>query len=138
MIHVRETNLAWSLIGAAKPELDERERSHVFICIGAGDAFTAIRILVKLIAVKQILVQPQLIQLCVTWLEAYALHEDHDQLRLLIEGFAVAETRRSLALPLSTSAVKPPAALSISAAPSRRGGCWTNRRAEVVTGTRIA
>ncbi|MUL68185.1 hypothetical protein BOO86_27190 [Mycobacterium sp. CBMA 234] len=138
MIHVQEANLAWSLIEAVKPQLDERERNHVFISVGAGDSFTAIRILVKLIAVKQIPLQPQVIQLCATWLEAYALHEDHERLQLLIEGFAPADKHRSLALPLSVTTAKPPAALLISAAASRRGGCWPNRHAAVGTGMRIA
>lgn len=43
-----------SLIDAAKPELDARESTHVFVSIGAGDAFTAIRILFELIAFKKI------------------------------------------------------------------------------------
>lgn len=92
MQHVQEVNLAWSLIEAAKPRLDARECNHVFVSVGAGDSFTAIRILVKLIAVKGIRLKPQLAQLCITWLEAYASHEDHELLHLLIEGFAVPVT----------------------------------------------
>lgn len=138
MIHVQETNLAWALIDVAKPELDVRERNHVFICVGAGDAFTAIRILVKLIAVKQIPVEPELLQLCVTWLEAYVLHDDFDQLRLLIEGFAGADIHRSHEVPVSLVETKYPAALMISAAPGRRGRWWSNRRAAASAGTRIA
>ena len=88
MQHLQETNLAWLLIEAAKPELDARERNHVFISVGAGDSFTAIRILIKLIAVKQICLHPHLVQLCATWLDAYTLHQDHERIRLLIEGFA--------------------------------------------------
>lgn len=68
MQHVQETNLAWSLIDVAKPELDARERNHVFISVGAGDSFTSIRILLKLIAVKRIPVKAELVQLCDTWL----------------------------------------------------------------------
>jgi hypothetical protein len=88
MQHLQETNLAWLLIEAAKPELDSRERNHVFICVGAGDSFSAIRILIKLIAAKQIYLHPHLVQLCATWLDAYALHEDHQRIRLLIDDFA--------------------------------------------------
>lgn len=83
-----EANLAWSLIEIAKPRLTAHECNHVFVSVGAGDAFTAIRILLKLIAVKQIPLQPAVVQGCATWLEAYVLHEDHQQLRQLIDGFA--------------------------------------------------
>ncbi|WP_131809940.1 hypothetical protein [Mycolicibacterium mucogenicum] len=89
MQHVQESNLAWSLMDVAKPELDSRERNHVFVCVGAGDAFTAIRILLKLIAVKEISLDPRLVQLCTSWLEAYVLHEDHERLQMIIDGLAV-------------------------------------------------
>ncbi|MUM35625.1 hypothetical protein FZI93_30320 [Mycobacterium sp. CBMA361] len=85
MQHVQETNLAWSLIDAAKSHLEARERIHVFVSVGSGDSFTAVRILLKLVAVKQIFLEPDLVRLCSTWLEAYALHEDHERLRILIE-----------------------------------------------------
>lgn len=86
MQQVQEANLAWSLIDAAKPSLDARERNHVFVSIGAGDSFTAIRILLKLIAGKRIPLQPRLVQLCDAWLEAYVLHEDYERLRFLVGG----------------------------------------------------
>ncbi|TLH58171.1 hypothetical protein C1S79_27985 [Mycolicibacterium phocaicum] len=94
MQHIQENNLAWSLIDMAKPQLDARERSHVFISVGAGDSFTAIRILLKLIADKQIPLPPQLVQLCTGWLEAYSLHEDHERLHLIIEGLTVVAINR--------------------------------------------
>lgn len=92
MQHVQETNLAWSLIEAVAPELNARERNHVFICVGAGDSFTAIRILLKLIEVKHIPVSASLFQLCVEWLEAYVLHEDHDRLELILADLTLTRT----------------------------------------------
>ena len=92
MQYLQEADLAWSLIEAAKPGLDIRERHHVFVSVGAGDSFTTIRILVKLIADKRIALQPSLIQSCTKWLDAYALHEDHERLRRLVEDFAVRRT----------------------------------------------
>lgn len=89
MQQVQETNLGWRLIEAAKPELDARERNHVFVSIGAGDSFTAIRILLKLIDNKRIPLSPRLVQLCAGWLDAYALHEDHERLRVIIDGLTV-------------------------------------------------
>ncbi|MHA7662528.1 hypothetical protein [Mycolicibacterium sp. HS_4_1] len=89
MQKMQEIDLAWSLVEAAKHELDRRERNHVFVSIGAGDPFTAIRILVSLIADKRIPLHPLLVQLCNTWLQAYALHADHERLRLLVDEFTV-------------------------------------------------
>lgn len=124
MQHVQETKLAWSLIEAAKPQLDVRERHHVFVSVGGGDSFTAIRILLKLIAVKEICLHPHLVQLCTTWLEAYVLHEDYECLRLLIEGFARPVTNRQppgiSSLSIST---KQPAALVISGVAYERACC---------------
>lgn len=89
MKHVQEADLAWSLIDVAKPKLDGRERNHVFVSVGAGDSFTAIRILIKLIADKQIPLPTWLVQLCARWLDAYVLHEDHQRLHVLIGALGV-------------------------------------------------
>ncbi|BBZ56750.1 hypothetical protein [Mycolicibacterium phocaicum] len=106
MQHVQETNLAWSLIDVAKPELDARERNHVFISVGAGDSFTSIRILLKLIAVKRIPVKAELVQLCDTWLEAYVLHEDHERLRQVIDDLVVLAPNRRPVISRSLICVK--------------------------------
>jgi hypothetical protein len=128
MQHVQETNLAWSLIEAAKPQLNVRERQHVFVSVGGGDSFTAIRILLKLIAVKDICLHPHLVQLCTTWLDAYALHEDYECLRLLIEGFTrPVTTRQPLAIGSSPISMRQPAALVISGVAYERGCCVPTR-----------
>ena len=63
---------------------------------GAGDTFAAIRHLLKLIAVKGIPLRPRLVQLCVTWLDSYAYHEEQPYLRRLIEGVLLPDTVRAL------------------------------------------
>lgn len=116
MQHVQETNLAWALIEAAKPALDARERNHAFICVGAGDAFTAIRILLKLISDKQISIPSWLIQSCVEWLEAYVLHEDHERLRLILDCLAVnCANLRPRAIVRTLGCTRSPAALAVAA-----------------------
>jgi hypothetical protein len=117
MQHLQEANLAWSLIEAAKPELAPRERNHVFISVGAGDSFTAIRILLKLIAVKQIPLSPRLVQLCNTWLKAYALHEDYEPLQLIIDGLKMTGTdlRPRAAIVRSLKCKRNSAALAMAA-----------------------
>ena len=87
MRNVQEVDLAWALIEAAKPHLNVPERNFVFVTTGAGDTFAAIRQLLKLVAAKRIPLRPPLVRLCMTWLDSYAVHEEYQHLRRLIEGF---------------------------------------------------
>jgi hypothetical protein len=86
---VQEINLAWALAEAVKPYLSALERNHVFMAIGAGENFSAIRGLVKSVAVKRIALRPDLVQQCTTWLHAYVGHKDERYLRRLIEDYLV-------------------------------------------------
>jgi hypothetical protein len=85
--HAQETDLAWALIDAVRPQMNVGECNYAVVTVGAGDTFAAIRQLLKLVAAKHIPLRPHLVQLCATWLHAYVLHEEYDQLRRLIEGF---------------------------------------------------
>jgi hypothetical protein len=90
--HAQETNLAWALIDAAKPHMNIGERNYAVVTVGAGDTFPAICQLLKLIAAKHIPLRPHLVQLCRRWLDAYALHEEYERLRCLMEGFVMPDT----------------------------------------------
>ena len=80
-----EVSLAWALALTAKPHLDDVERNDIFVQIGAGETFAAIRELLKWVATKRIPLGPDLVQWCVSWLDAYVGHEDERYLRRLIE-----------------------------------------------------
>jgi hypothetical protein len=84
---VHEADLAWALSLAVKPQLNVGERNHIFVAIGAGDTFAAIRSLLKWVAIKRIPMTPDLVRRCVSWLDAYVGHEDERYLRRLIEDF---------------------------------------------------
>jgi hypothetical protein len=86
---VQETTLAWALAEAVKPHLSAAELDHVFVTIGAGDTFAAIRGLFKMVAIKRIALRPDLVQQCTTWLRAYVGHTDERYLRRLIEEYLV-------------------------------------------------
>ena len=104
--NVEETNLAWALIEVVKPHLKVLERNYVFVTAGAGDTFAAIHRLLKLVAAKRIPLPPPLVRLCVTWLDAYALHDEEPYLRGLIEGFLLPDAIRALTVcvnPLPTA-----------------------------------
>jgi hypothetical protein len=72
---------------ALKPHLNTVELDYIFVAIGAGDSFTAIRTLLKWVAVKRITVAADLARQRVSWLVAYIGHEEENYLRRLIEDF---------------------------------------------------
>jgi hypothetical protein len=82
---VDEANLAWAVAQPAKPYLSAVERDAVFVAIGAGETFAAIRALLRSVGIKQIPLGPDLAQHCRTWSRAYSEHEDERYLRRLIE-----------------------------------------------------
>ena len=86
---VQETNLAWALAEAAKPYLSAVERQNVFVTIGAGYSFAAVRQLLKWVAIKRICLRPDLVQRCTTWLQAYVGHDDERHLRRLVEDSVI-------------------------------------------------
>jgi hypothetical protein len=116
--NVQETNLAWALIEVARPHLNVLERNYVFVTTGAGDTFAAIHRLLKLIAAKGIPLRPSLLRLCLTWLDSYALHEEEQYLRRLIEGFLLPDAIRAL----TAAWVNP-----LSTAPKRTEPLWVNQ-----------
>jgi len=83
--NVQETKLAWALIEVAKPHMNTGERNYAFVTVGAGDTFAAIRSLINLVGAKRIPLHPHLVQLCATWLQGYALHDEHESLRTVVE-----------------------------------------------------
>lgn len=83
-----EINLAWALADAVKPHLNAVERTHLFVAIGAGETFPAIRHLLRLASERQIPLRPDLVQQCASWLQAYVGHTDERYLRHLIHAMA--------------------------------------------------
>lgn len=94
--NLQEANLAWALVEIAKPHLNVLERNYAFVTIGAGDTFAAIHHLLKLVAVKRIPLPTRLVQLCVTWVDSYAFHEEEQSLRRIAEGFLLPGAVRAL------------------------------------------
>jgi hypothetical protein len=82
---VHEANLAWAVAGAAKPYLNAVERNAVFVAIGAGETFPAIRGLLRSVEIKRIPLELNLLQQCRMWLRGYDGHDDERYLRRLIE-----------------------------------------------------
>ena len=81
MRYGHQTDLAWALIDVAKPYMSAGERNYAFVTTGAGDTFSAICSLIKFVAAKHIPLRPELLRQCARWLDGYALHDDHEDLR---------------------------------------------------------
>lgn len=86
---INEGDLAWALIEAAKPHLTIAERNYVFVAVGAGDTFPAILTIIKIVAAKQIPLRRHLVQQCATWLDAYNVHNEYEDVRHIIDRFVV-------------------------------------------------
>jgi hypothetical protein len=82
---VHEADLAWAVAEAAKPYLNAVERNAVFVAIGAGDTFAAIRGLLRSVEINRIPLGLDLLQQCRMWLRGYGGHDDERHLRRLIE-----------------------------------------------------
>jgi hypothetical protein len=80
-----DVDLAWALALIAKPYLNATDHAEVFVTIGAGEAYEAIRGLVAFMAVKHIPVESAVLHECGEWLRGYSGHEDEAALRRHIE-----------------------------------------------------
>ena len=92
---VREADLAWALAEATKPHLNTVERSHVYVAIGVGETFAAIKYLIALAAGKRIALPAELVQLCQRWLDVHIGQEDERYLRRHIEQVLIPYALRS-------------------------------------------
>jgi hypothetical protein len=112
----QESNLVWALIEAAKPHMNAGERNYVFVTVGAGDTFAAIRSLIKFVAAKHIPLRPQLVQLCRTWLDGYTFHNEHEHLSRVIDGLLMPNPMQpSTALRRLPTPPKAPPPLAVTA-----------------------
>jgi hypothetical protein len=91
-----EADLAWALAEAATRHLSAVERDRVYVAIGVGETFAAIRYLIEVIACKRIGISADLVRQCTSLLDAYAGHEEEPYLRGAIAH--VLSLRRSASL----------------------------------------
>lgn len=79
-----ESGLAWSLAEKAGPFLDFDQRNEMFVAIGVGEAFTAIRLALNVISCADCRIEGRIATRLNLWLDAYIGHEDEPRLRRLI------------------------------------------------------
>src|ERR1700751_1134724 len=124
---VHEAKLAWAVAEAAKPYLNAVERNAVFVAIGAGDTFAAIRGLLRSVEIKRIPLGLDLLQQCRTWLPGYGGDDDEGHLLgLILEPLIpyVIGTRETMRVTQVPTMPKPRSWLRFSAPEtrSRQGG----------------
>jgi hypothetical protein len=76
-----ESRLAWALAETACPFLDTDERNEMFVAIGIGDTFAAIRQTLEVISRAHRSVDGRTATRLHAWLTAYACHDDEARLR---------------------------------------------------------
>jgi len=106
-------NLAWALIEAAKPHMNAGERNYIFVTIGAGDTFAAIRSLINLIGGKRIPLRTPLVLQCSMWLDAYAFHDEYEDLRRVINSFGMPKSIQVAAIRRLSTPPKPVPLLTV-------------------------
>ena len=79
-----ESGLAWKLAETAGPFLDPHHRNEIFVAIGVGDAFTAIRRALNVISYADCSIERLIATRLSVWLDAYIGHADEPELRRLI------------------------------------------------------
>jgi len=103
-----DTELAWELADAAKPCLDRKQRNQVYIAIGVGDVYSAVKFLLQTVVQSQISVSSETLWKMNLWVASYRDHPDEARLRDLIGSVTIHhidETPRPPAPPPALSTV---------------------------------
>jgi hypothetical protein len=78
------TGLAWELADAAKPCLDRKQRNQVYIDIGVGDVYSAVKFLLQTVVQSQVSVGSETVRKLNLWVASYRDHPDEARLLDLI------------------------------------------------------
>jgi hypothetical protein len=76
-----ECRLAWALAETASPFLAADQRNEMFVAIGVGHTFAAIRLALDVISRAHCSVEGRTAAQLHAWLNAYTCHDDAPQLR---------------------------------------------------------
>jgi hypothetical protein len=103
-----DTELAWELADAAKPCLDRKQRNQVYIAIGVGDVYSAVKFLLQTVVQSQVSVGSETLRKLNLWVASYRDYPDEARLRDLIGRVTIHhidETPRPPAPPPALSTV---------------------------------
>jgi hypothetical protein len=86
---VIDNELAWELVDIARGHLAKTERDKVYIAIAAGDAFWAVRFLLRRVVESELTVRSDQVAKLLRWVTAYHHHPDAATLRFLVGRMTV-------------------------------------------------
>jgi hypothetical protein len=81
---LQEHDLAWALADIADPQCRCTERHNIYVAIGVGDTFSAIRALVMVIVREGLPLPLDLVAALASWLDAHSHNESEPHLRGLV------------------------------------------------------
>jgi hypothetical protein len=81
---LQEQELAWALADIADPQCRCAERHNIYVAIGVGDTFSAIRALVMVIVREGLALPVDLVAALPSWLDAHSHNESEPHLRGLV------------------------------------------------------
>jgi len=99
------TGLAWDLADAAKPCLDRQQRNKVYIAIGVGDVYSAVKFLLQTVVQSQVSVGSETARKLNLWVASYRDHPDEARLLDLIGRVTVDQVHESPRPPASPPAL---------------------------------
>jgi hypothetical protein len=81
-----ESDLAWELAEAVAARLPDRDRTRVYVNIGAGHPYTAIVTLLEAAVAGNLAVSPEVADRLTDWLDRYAHNDDAPRLHQLLDA----------------------------------------------------
>ena len=81
---MQDQDLAWALADIADPQCRCEERHYIYVAIGVGDTFSAIRALVMVIVREGLSLPLDLVAELPSWLNAHSHNESEPHLRALV------------------------------------------------------
>jgi hypothetical protein len=79
-----DAEVAWELADTARGHLDATQRNEIYMAIAVGDAFWAIRLLLRTVVRFELGVRADLVPKLLRWVTSYRDHPEQGHLRHLI------------------------------------------------------
>ena len=79
-----DIELAWELAEGGARHLDATERDNLYVAIGAGETFSAVKLLMHAVVGNGVALRAETIIRLLAWLDGYRDHPDERGLRRLI------------------------------------------------------
>lgn len=82
---ISDEDMAWSLIDAVGSCLADYERTAVFVELGCGESYLAIRRIIAALLSTRMALPLAILPMLAGWLNSYAGHPEEPQLRMMLD-----------------------------------------------------